>query len=189
MQSDDPAESSAAHMQRQSDMTMMANEELHNRIARLLEDCDTEDLRTIQTMFAIFAGEGGRELIIYWIGYAASLERQRFGSPAGETGSDPSGGFWNGETCPRCSSPDPKKHLVVQYGGRVQLCSDHWHDLIGHPTVDAAFLEEYNLNRQIGQRQVTCRGCGLLYISLEDRMLKPPGIDGCSGCQQRSAQG
>lgn len=34
-----------------------------------------------------------------------------------------------------------------------------------------------------------CINCGMGYRSLSDRMLKPPGIGGCSGCQQKSAWG
>lgn len=40
-----------------------------------------------------------------------------------------------------------------------------------------------------GNGRVTCKGCGLEYIHLEDRVLKPPGIDGCHGCQEKSAHG
>lgn len=32
-------------------------------------------------------------------------------------------------------------------------------------------------------------GCGMQYFSIEDRMLRPPGLDGCSGCQVKSAHG
>lgn len=34
-----------------------------------------------------------------------------------------------------------------------------------------------------------CTGCGQYYPSLEDRMLRKPGMDGCGGCQQKSAWG
>lgn len=40
-----------------------------------------------------------------------------------------------------------------------------------------------------GERPVICEGCGSLYQSLEDRMLRAPGIDGCGGCQHKSAHG
>lgn len=36
---------------------------------------------------------------------------------------------------------------------------------------------------------VKCMGCGLDYVSLADRMIKPPGIAGCHGCQSKSAWG
>ena len=34
-----------------------------------------------------------------------------------------------------------------------------------------------------------CSNCGMGYVSLEDRMLRPPGIDGCGGCRLKSAHG
>lgn len=39
------------------------------------------------------------------------------------------------------------------------------------------------------ERPVICELCGALYQSLEDRMLRPPGVDGCFGCQNKAAHG
>jgi hypothetical protein len=36
---------------------------------------------------------------------------------------------------------------------------------------------------------VICDGCGQEYVSLEDRMLRPPGLDGCHFCQLKSRLG
>lgn len=36
---------------------------------------------------------------------------------------------------------------------------------------------------------VTCDGCGIVYPNLEDRMLRDPGVKGCSGCQQKAKFG
>lgn len=53
-------------------------------------------------------------------------------------------------------------------------------------------LREYNLiETPAGEgdvRTFTC-ACGMIYQSLQDRMLRPKGIEGCSGCQQKSAWG
>lgn len=37
--------------------------------------------------------------------------------------------------------------------------------------------------------QIICLGCGMTYVSLEDRMRRAPGMDGCHGCQHKSAHG
>ena len=58
-------------------------------------------------------------------------------------------------------------------------------------------MHDYNLrapnpgevDARSDERPVICRGCGMLYQSLEDRMLRPTGIDGCHGCQLKSAHG
>lgn len=39
------------------------------------------------------------------------------------------------------------------------------------------------------ERPVFCKECGALYQSLEDRMLRPPLVDGCQGCQHKAAHG
>lgn len=40
-----------------------------------------------------------------------------------------------------------------------------------------------------GELPVFCINCGMLYQSLEDRMLREPGIGGCPGCRHKSAHG
>lgn len=34
-----------------------------------------------------------------------------------------------------------------------------------------------------------CEGCGKFYVSLEDRMLRDPGVKGCDGCQEKAKWG
>lgn len=51
-----------------------------------------------------------------------------------------------------------------------------------------ATMIEYGLQRA-EDGKLYCTGCGMEYQSLDDRMLKPPGVSGCSGCQQKSAWG
>ena len=36
---------------------------------------------------------------------------------------------------------------------------------------------------------VTCRNCGMEYVSLQDRMLEKPGVEGCTGCVQKAKFG
>lgn len=48
-------------------------------------------------------------------------------------------------------------------------------------------MNEYNLVIKNGR--LTCAGCQRYYVSLSDRMLRVPGIDGCSGCQAQAGQG
>ena len=59
---------------------------------------------------------------------------------------------------------------------------------------DIALMVQYNLDdvRDEDTQKLLgfiCKGCGLRYISIEDRMLRPPGVEGCGGCQQKSAWG
>jgi hypothetical protein len=60
---------------------------------------------------------------------------------------------------------------------------------------DLAHMEEYNLDDLRDEDPphhllgFMCKGCEMRYVSIADRMLRPPGIDGCSGCQLRSGHG
>lgn len=51
------------------------------------------------------------------------------------------------------------------------------------------FPKEGEVETSPGERPVICVGCNMLFQSLEDRMLRPAGIDGCFGCQRKSATG
>lgn len=53
--------------------------------------------------------------------------------------------------------------------------------------VEAA-MREYGLTRTEDGRLI-CDGCTREYISLEDRMLRAPGPDGCTGCVQKTKWG
>lgn len=67
----------------------------------------------------------------------------------------------------------------------------------GEPTGLAEYMdlcEKYNVEplgdpRDNAVTKVKCKGCGIENPSLDDRMLRPPGIEGCTGCQQQSAWG
>jgi hypothetical protein len=52
---------------------------------------------------------------------------------------------------------------------------------------DKKLLDEYNVIRAMEYPKVTCKGCGMVYQSLEDRMLRRPGQ--CEGCQHKAKWG
>jgi hypothetical protein len=54
---------------------------------------------------------------------------------------------------------------------------------------DLRFPNEGEVSTIEGEVPVICRNCNTLYQSLEDRMRRVPGIDGCQGCQIKSAHG
>lgn len=57
------------------------------------------------------------------------------------------------------------------------------------PTVqERAKMDEYGLDYMAGQG-FFCKNCGQRYVSIEDRMLKPPGGEGCGGCITKSKWG
>lgn len=54
--------------------------------------------------------------------------------------------------------------------------------------VDEGLMKEYMLAPN-DHGTLSCTGCGMDYQSLDDRMLRNPGMDGCSGCQYKSGHG
>lgn len=52
-----------------------------------------------------------------------------------------------------------------------------------------ANLKTYRLEQDFVKGGFKCTGCGQSYPSLEDRMLKEPGIEGCSGCIHKAKFG
>ncbi len=89
---------------------------------------------------------------------------------------------------------------------RVQnnLCAcgtDHDHEVLSEEkeklqaerkeeAVDAqheAAMKEYGM--EVVDGKLRCKNCKLEYVSLDDRMLRRPGMDGCHGCQLKSAHG
>lgn len=55
------------------------------------------------------------------------------------------------------------------------------------PAPDPSLLEDYNLAPSGREGRFVCIGCGLEYVTLEDRMLRPAHV--CAGCMQRAGQG
>lgn len=53
---------------------------------------------------------------------------------------------------------------------------------------DLPAMKEYGLVRK-SDGKLYCTGCGIEYQSLDDRMLRPPGVNGCGSCQQKAAWG
>lgn len=55
---------------------------------------------------------------------------------------------------------------------------------------DCDYLIEFNLEPDDGDSEhVQCKGCGKWYVSVEDRMVKTPGIHGCDGCIEKNKWG
>jgi hypothetical protein len=61
----------------------------------------------------------------------------------------------------------------------------------GRPhSYECSLMVEYGLEPDDnGSEHVQCKNCKQWYPSLEDRMLRPPGVKGCSSCQQKAKWG
>ena len=65
-------------------------------------------------------------------------------------------------------------------------------DAVVTPDADAneneRLMHEYNMY-QDPEGSLHCNGCDMPYVSLEDRMRRDPGVEGCPGCQHKAKFG
>ena len=139
-------------------------EERNSRHFRLLEEMKPSDLATLIEMLVIFTGaENGLVFAAKVMGEANAIMRLK-----------------HGDMCGGCG----EKHVVDPLEEeRRRLEAERAEQ---DPAAQAA-LKEYNMELRDGR--FFCLGCGLEYVSLEDRMLRAPGADGCHGCHHKSAHG
>jgi hypothetical protein len=64
--------------------------------------------------------------------------------------------------------------------------TDRIHDMLKYSMREP---EEGEVASGPNERPVICIPCGSLYQSLEDRMLRPPGVEGCEGCLNKQKWG
>lgn len=83
----------------------------------------------------------------------------------------------------------------VHFGGQQVVTVD---DMLSPETEEGrAAMEAYNLDDvRLGDEEnpgpiigYQCKNCGVNYVSIEDRMLRAPGPEGCSGCIQKTKFG
>lgn len=90
----------------------------------------------------------------------------------------------------------PSPEQVEAYGSDAQAVAEHGEPF--EPVNQAEFdakLEEYNLRHPEpgevtagpGEYPFVCKGCGMLYQSIEDRMLR--AADDCAGCVHKAKWG
>lgn len=121
-------------------------------------------------------------------------------------------------TCPSCGSTDPGLHPATQAdGGEVTLCSHAFHTPLpphvaarrGIPAKrdwtpvgstaklamwETEYMKEYSLDdlREEGSFALlgfVCLGCTQRYSTIQDRMIREPGVEGCGGCKQKAKWG
>lgn len=82
--------------------------------------------------------------------------------------------------CPCGGDHDPDKEFATSVDGDKTV-----KEIISE--FDVEKMAKYNLVDDHGQ--IVCLNCGMEYASLEDRMRRAPGIEGCSGCLEKEKWG
>lgn len=107
------------------------------------------------------------------------------------------------DVCPCGESHDPERELLDQAplpSQKAPIMPPSPELVEAIPPSDAELMIQYgieidpNYGKPVPEGTVLpqlfrCINCGKGYPSLEDRMRRAPGIDGCGGCQHKSAFG
>lgn len=173
-----------AHLERQD----MAIESYRHDVQRLFDELPKEHLLTLRIMLNQFTTEADSRLTSYYEGVVAATLAHRF-DVCGGCGINHSDEVLD-ETAP--DEPDEDLAEVPMKAA----------DLFGISMVEGGLselsveqfkqMEEYNLDDVRDETTLKllgfiCKGCGLRYVSIEDRMLRAP--DACHGCYLKSAHG
>lgn len=147
-----------AHMEHHE----MANSNIRHQVYKLFEDQSQENLQ----MLIILLHSLGKKAT-YWAGYSVAVMHRRF------------------NLCPADGqNHDEELKSVADPQGEMP-----WEDFV-HTVPDDVLrkMNEYNVNFIPNEwPKVRCERCGMMYVSLEDRMLRDP--EACAGCFSKSAHG
>lgn len=148
---------------------------------RYVDELTKEQLATFIELLQCFDGESGSGYINFMMGRAATVMQYKHSA------------------CPGCGEDHmsiaalddtrAEMGLAPLNDGITKVDGTASFDLPEH-TLSAemeASMREYGMVIKDGQLQ--CANCGLHSVSMDDRMLRSPKEDGCSGCQTKSAFG
>ena len=157
-----PEHIKAALEEQQAHMRMHVQDNSH-AVKQLLDELNEDQLKALDL---ILHNVGNPEGVNYFHGRVEAALQYRFG------------------VCPCGEDHDPSKEF-----DQAPLPSQVAPRIPAPERLDRAeLMDQYGMAESEGNF-IYCKNCGQQYASLEDRMLRPPGIEGCSGCQQKSAWG
>lgn len=139
-------------------------------VARLFRELSADHLDTLALMFGLMANTPNAAT--FYEGFARAILAERH---------DRWPGWGEDEKAPITVS-------ITSDGITAEVNSNPLHDPAPAPANESDKLIEYGLTREPNGR-LSCTNCGVVYISLEDRMRRAPGPEGCSGCIQKSKWG
>lgn len=168
----------------------MATEDFQHRVAALFDGFTEEQLVTHKHMMhhlVMLTNAHGDTLAAYYEGIATGLLHVKYG------------------VCLGCDQNHEKLMEEAGFGGQQPVDIEE-SEVAADPEMcttggdwpvselQQKQMDEYNLddlrdeetNRLIG---FTCKNCGMRYLSISDRMLREPGVEGCGGCQQKAKWG
>lgn len=161
-------EEAAAEQERQ----IMQRESIRHDMERLLDELDKDQLQTIRIMLTF--GGGNAEYAAYWCGAIGATLKARFGiCGCGKEHNADLLAQPGGDMVESSPTSPVNEAALQEYGVRLPTQEDYAKGLVHTPD----------------EHPVLCSACGMLYQSLDDRMLRAPGQAGCEGCIQKAKWG
>lgn len=148
-------------------------------VQRLFEEASKEHIGTLRQLFRILCESEDGRYASYLEGVAATTLRHRF------------------DVCPTClvnhdeellAHPDKPDAQPALMDGRGEPTPEALPD---EPTYEDYLREckKFNVEPIGVEGAVKCLGCDKEYVSLADRMVKPPGPEHCEGCVHKTKWG
>lgn len=171
-----------AQIREQMDQHHMAIDSFRHDIQRLFEEVDKEHLVTLRHLFNHFANRDGSAYAAYLEGTAATTLHYRFGV-CGSCGEDHTAELLK-------DSADSVAKAQPEVEGQLDLF-----DTLSPEEAFKSRCQMFDVTpiedfvQTFDQGRVKCNGCGQVYVTLADRMIKPAGAENCPGCVHKAKWG
>lgn len=163
----------------------MSAEAFKHDVQRLLEEADKDHLLTMRHLFAIMSTAEDGRYAAYLEGCAAATLSQKY-SVCSSCGKNHDEEFLSAAQ-PAGDGVQPsmfesEQQSISEIATWAELCERYGVLDIGPPL-------DSDTQSDIIEHKVQCKHCGQVYVNLADRMIKPPGKEGCEGCIHKEKWG
>lgn len=175
----------------QLDRAEMSADATRHDVLRFFDELDPEQLKTFRMLIHHCASDESGRYASHLEGLISGVLQYKHGlcMGCGKKHDDPSELIKNEGLPNTVEKDDPQ--LVADGTKQLELFAQE------KAVADLQAMEKWGVRPPVEgeveaspeEKPVICIGCGALYQSLEDRMRRSPGIDGCYGCQHKSAHG
>lgn len=165
----------------------MQFQDYSHSVKDFLDDLDKDELVILSRM--LHAAAHDDHAAYGWMGRIDAILQLRFDvCPCGED-HDPNWQLLNQQPeQPTSTAKDEVIHDVPMPSEPEAASDEELMELYGIE-VNPHYGKPWDLGMGSIPQPFRCKGCGIGVKSLEDRMLRKPGVDGCNGCQYKSAHG
>lgn len=169
-------------MEAQMERAEMAGTAFRHDIMRLIRSLPADDLMTFKSLMRHL--QESTSSAFYLEGVAATTLEMKY-DVCGGCGKNHDKDLLGDDPAPRDPEGGTEQLELFTMDGKVSRVDV---PLPAPAERQSQMMAEYNLEETI-DGIILCKGCGTASSSLEDRMLRPPGVRGCPGCQDKAKFG